>query len=168
MLCVNRPLDAAISPVFGLCFDKSEIFVMFTASNCEGFWVSLELLLTRISLSMQMSSVCQFAVKQCSAVIVISIIRKEACQLCRLIKMSAIPLIILISKSLCRNANHNVFLLFASVDSSVCGAGQYSVLATSEYLDMRSLVPRNRQETPNGSFTCEKNQILYLYVFSIL
>lgn len=51
-------LDAAVSPVFGLCFDRFEIFVMFTASNCDEFWGSLELLRTRISLSLRISLVC--------------------------------------------------------------------------------------------------------------
>jgi hypothetical protein len=51
-------LDAVVSPVFGLCFGISAIFVMFTASNCDGFWESLELLCTRISLSLQISVVC--------------------------------------------------------------------------------------------------------------
>jgi hypothetical protein len=52
------PLDAAaVSPVFALCIDKLEIFVMFTANNCDGFWDSLELLRTRISLSLQISVV---------------------------------------------------------------------------------------------------------------
>jgi hypothetical protein len=54
MLC----LDAAVSPVFGLCFDKFALFVVFTASNCDGFWESLESPRTRISLSLQISVVC--------------------------------------------------------------------------------------------------------------
>jgi len=33
------------------------------------------------------------------------------------------------------------FFIFILLESSVCGAGQCSVLATSEYLNMRSLVP---------------------------
>jgi len=55
-------------------------------------------------------------------------------------QVSVLPLIILISKSLCRNANRNVFVLFIPLESSVCGAGRYIVLATSEYLNVRSLV----------------------------
>ena len=56
-VCVLR-LDAAVCPVFGLCFDKYEIFVTFTASNCDGFWESLEFLRTRISVILQISVVC--------------------------------------------------------------------------------------------------------------
>jgi len=60
--------------------------------------------------------------------------------------VSVLPVTILISKSLCHNANHNVYVLFISLESSVFGAVQYSVLATSEYLNMRSLVRRNRRK----------------------
>ena len=67
--------------------------------------------------------------------------------------MSVLPVIIVISKSLCHSANHNVFILFISLESSACGAVQYSVLATSEYLNIRSLVRRNRQECGAGQYS---------------